>query len=100
MKTFLGSITGAILGSTTIPFTMIYDLCAPLTYPVAYSTLATSWSVVEKNGPLEHLAMAVGGGMVGALAIPLAPLNFISRPVIMPIIGAGVGAVVSNTLIK
>lgn len=77
LKVLGGSLAGAVVGAVATPGYMVSDIFAPITYPVLGAVGGAS--VAEgMNG--NAVVGAVIGGAVGFASIPLAPLNFIQRP--------------------
>lgn len=73
---------GAIAGVISTPVYMASDVFAPATYPIGGAVLG---GLIANVTMCDEAVGAVIGLAGGTAAIPLAPLNFISRPVVMPV---------------
>jgi len=86
----LGAGLGAVIGTCAVPVYICADLMAPITYPVAMTALvATHFKIYNMQPPKPVLLLSA---LVGALTVPFAPINLVSRPVCMPILNSLTGA--------
>jgi len=73
---------GFVAGAISVPMYMAVDVFAPATYPVSGAILGTVVADATMSNKGAGAAIGLAGGTA---AITIAPLNFISRPVVMPI---------------
>ena len=79
--TVVGAAGGALMGMMVTPAYMVADVFAPVTYPVAGTVLGGLIANATMHNEIAGAVIGLAGGVV---AIPIAPFNFITRPVLMP----------------
>jgi len=107
------AIKGAIIGATggvaaVIPM-MVFDITAPISYPVYGATVGFIGVSIDEDqakergmsyngiGKPEAMALCVAGMTIGVI---VAPLNFIIRPIATPVLACAAGAVFGVILTK
>jgi len=93
-----GAAVGAVLTPAMTVTNMTMDLTAPVSYPVV---CAISTYTMLFKGDYKLLGAFVGI-LGGAIAVPVAPVNFITRPLWQPLfnvaLGAALGAILCGAL--